>query len=672
MLKGTGRYTTVASRTGSRSFVAQADSPYGSNFGSVGGGHYGVSASAVSPNMDSDLLDGLLNYRNPHIVRRIYRDIYYHDVIAGGAVDIKAALPFGAFTLTGMSDMEALRKYHSSIENLSLPALMGSLSVDYEVMGAFCAVPNFDERSKTYKTIMPVNLDMCEMTPAPFFNVDPIIDLKFEKDMQKFLKSSDPRAIRIRDMMPEWMKEGITKGKVLLDPSNVVYIPRRAFTTSNEGTSYFRRILPIYVLEKALLRGTIGQAYRRQRPIGMLTAGDEEWEPTNEELNSLVALYMQADMDPTGAYIATRQSVNYQEIRQGQDFWRYDDLFEFAAGAKMRGLGISEILLTGDANFNTMDAAMSVFIEGLAAHRERVTRELYYERLFPNIAAANGFYKKPGRYDDTAFQAIEASTSEDEKQDRLKHLHRKHQERSGVYEFYDPKTQKMKYEAVCDGSANRLREAEDISKYMMPQIQWHKQLKPKGDRDYLDLLSTMQQAGVPVTLRMFAAAGGLSLDDIRDGIDDDLEMRKDFKDYFDEVEQLSPQPMMGADGGGFGGGDESGGDTGGGDSGGGEDDDFGSFQSTASFQPHPQAKVTGSGIRRLGLLNRGTDDPRLQIRGRDGKGRPKELSARTKREVEEGLNKIVAKIAAEHDRNAQARDNDKFQRTKLKNYYHKR
>lgn len=644
--------------------------------GSVGGGNYGMASSAVSPNMDVDVLDGLLSYKDATVVRKIYRDIYYHDVIAGGAVDIQSTLPFSSFSLTGLDDPKMLKAYHHSIENLSLKSLMPSLTVDYNVMGAFCGVPNFDPMEKIYKTMMPVNLDLCTMTANPFFNGDPIIDLKFTKDMQKFLNSTDPRAKRIVAMMPDWMTTGIRQGTVMLDPTNVVYIPRRAFTTSNEGTSYFRRILPIFMLEKALLRGTIGQAYRRQRPIGMLTAGDEEWEPTNDELNSMVTMFMQADMDPVGAYVAMRQGVQYQEIRQGQDFWSYDNIFEFAAGAKMRGLGISEILLTGDANFNTMDAAMSVFIEGISNYRDRVTRELFYDRVFPVIAAANDFVKNKKHQFDTTNLEINSS-------DELPALRGRRGDgrRSGIYE-YETRARngdvRRHLEAVCDGSLMRNPEIDDVSKYIMPQVHWHKQLKPKGDRDYLDLLSELQAKNVPISLRMYAAAAGLNLDDLLDATDEDLKIREELADYYKEVQKFDPamaggmggDPSMG--GGDAGGGyDDGSGDSSGGSSGGGGDDDFGTF--AAMIDP----RVTGSGIRRQSLLSRSLDseDPRhkaLSVRGVNGKGRLADVSPRRRRELDDALNKVIAGIAAEHDKKAEHKQNTAFRSTQKVKHYHRK
>lgn len=640
--------------------------------GSVGGGNYGMASSAVSPNMDVDVLDGLLSYKDATVVRRIYRDIYYHDVIAGGAVDIQSTLPFSSFSLTGIDDPKMLKSYHHSIENLSLKSLMPSLTVDYNVMGAFCGVPNFNAQEKVYKTMMPVNLDLCSMTPNPFFNGDPIIDLKFTKDMQKFMNSSDPRAKRIVELMPDWMKTGIRQGTVMLDPTNVVYIPRRAFTTSNEGTSYFRRILPIFMLEKALLRGTIGQAYRRQRPIGMLTAGDEEWEPTNDELNSMVNMFMQADMDPVGAYVAMRQGVQYQEIRQGQDFWSYDNIFEFSAGAKMRGLGISEILLTGDANFNTMDAAMSVFIEGIANYRDRVTRELFYDRIFPVIAAANDFKRNKKHQFDTTHLEINSSEMQSLRG------RRGDGRRSGIYEYTTKASNgetRRHLEAVCDGSLMRNPEIDDPSQYIMPQVHWHKQLKPKGDRDYLDLLTQLQEKNVPISLRMYAAAAGLNLDDLLDATDEDLKIREELSDYYKEVAKFDPaQAGMGGGMDGGMGGDAGGGyDDGSGDSSGsasGGDDDFGTF--AAMIDP----RVTGSGIRRQSLLNRAydKDDPRnraLAVQGLNGKGRLTDVSPRRRRELDEALNKVIASIASDHDKKSLEKQNSAFRSTQKKKHYHR-
>ncbi len=290
LIKGFGRTGVVSSKVGGRSFTETATD--GGNLSGFGiGGNYGLGASAIIPNTDLELLDGLISFRSDQIVRKVYRDIYWHDVIAGGAVDIQSTIPFSDFSLSGINDPKVLEVYMQAIENMSILTLLPSVRIDQLVLGTFIGVTNFDREINNYTSLTPINIDMTQITPAPLFDMDPIIDLRFAKDTQRYLRNTkDHRYQRIRNKMPQWMIDGISKGRVLLDSANVIYLPRKTLSTNNLGTSYFRRILPIHIMEKAILRGSIQQAYRRQRAIGWARVGDDEWEPTNNELSSILSM----------------------------------------------------------------------------------------------------------------------------------------------------------------------------------------------------------------------------------------------------------------------------------------------------------------------------------------------------------------------------------------------
>jgi hypothetical protein len=135
--------------------------------------------------------------------------------------------------------------------------------------------------------------------------------------------------------------------------------------------SILQRLLPIYLMEKPIFRGTIEQAYRRRRSILHLSVGDgEDWLPTNTELTDIANLFNQADVDPDNAVVATPTGINANELRQGGDFWKSGDLYDFSSTAKMRALGINDSFLSGDSNFSTLEATLSVFMEQMRAYRE--------------------------------------------------------------------------------------------------------------------------------------------------------------------------------------------------------------------------------------------------------------------------------------------------------------
>jgi hypothetical protein len=51
------------------------------------------------------------------------------------------------------------------------------------------------------------------------------------------------------------------------------------------------------------------------RSIRVLQVGDENWDPSNEEMAELANLFLSADLDPLGAVVTTRVGVNPAESK---------------------------------------------------------------------------------------------------------------------------------------------------------------------------------------------------------------------------------------------------------------------------------------------------------------------------------------------------------------------
>jgi hypothetical protein len=190
---------------------------------------------------------------------------------------------------------------------------------------------------------------------------------------------------------------------------------------------------------------------------------------------------MNADADPIGAIVATRADVSVSDIRQGGDFWNITSVWSETVPAKLRALGISEGFLSGEATYSNADSALSVFIEQLRAYREMLTRKIFYDKLFPLISVVNG--------------------------------------------FFNDKKVAAKFRNKNQDPEEILAELQDNSALLIPQIHWHKQLKPEGDTEYIGMLNTLTEAGVPVSLRAMAAAGGLSLDQLVSEMEEDYKVR---------------------------------------------------------------------------------------------------------------------------------------------------
>lgn len=147
---------------------------------------------------------------------------------------------------------------------------------------------------------------------------------------------------------------------------------------------------------------------------------------------------------------------------------------------------------------NTMEVALSVFVETLRSFRDSLVSRIFYEKLFPILAEIHGF--------------------------------------------------KRRTQAELD---HRIRvEGKTVdSSLIIPQFNFHKQLRPEADTAYLEVLGTMEEKGIPVPLRTWAAAGGLNLEKLLDMEDEDIENRKSVQEWKDKVAKETGGAEPGAGGG---------------------------------------------------------------------------------------------------------------------------
>lgn len=456
----------------------------------------------------SPMLNGIAP-RNDAGVLAIYKDIYYNDPVAGAAADLMSSLPFSEFTLGGFSDRKISNIYHDNIERLNSRTLLPELSIDYLVSGSHVSTLLYDQENRNFKDIMCYDAEQCSFQEVPLYSQDPLITVNFA-DTAKFLSSStSPRINKIKEMMGQSVVDTILKGQVELEPLTTLYIPRRTFSSNQLGTSYYKRILPLYLIEKNLYRGTLMESARRQRGIMHITAGEPDvWDPTEQDLELINELFLNADSDPLGAIITTKLGISIEEVRQGGDFWKVTEFQDSVQNAKYHALGISDGLLSGEASYATADSSLSVFIDMLRTYREMITRKVFYNKLFPLISVLNGF--------------VVNSKGKVVQKDLL---------------------------SSFDGNTLELtRKYSDGSQLLIPTVNWSKQLKPEGDSAYFEMLNTLSEKGVPVPLRVLAAAGGQNVEELLRQADDDLDLRKRVAEYAKRVADLAPKPAEGADG----------------------------------------------------------------------------------------------------------------------------
>ncbi|QIG74901.1 hypothetical protein EVC12_266 [Rhizobium phage RHph_I42] len=460
---------------------------------------------------DIDATDAVQMGRTKDVsVNRLYRDMFYHDPICGGAVDLMSTMPFSDFSLQGAKDPKVYQKFEDSIHNMNIKPLLPQLSAEYMVHGLFVATTMFDQNEGTFDGIVPQQIDYVEITPVPIFGRDPLITLMVGEAYKDLVKTDDPRMKEYESLIKP------AQETLKPDPQDVLYIPRRALMRDFRGVSIYRRLLTNWLLERALYRGTIDQSMKRQRSVTHLICGDQDWTPTQAEMQQMADMLAAADLDPVGALFVTRTGVQVNDIRNANDLWKVTDLADFFTQNKLRSLGISESFLSGDASYNSLEQAMSVFVEQMRSYRDMLSYELFYDRTFPRIANANEFMKR--RY------ALETADG----MQIVEEIQRGNIDQLSLFSkgglggaFFDR----------ADGESITKLSREEKAALFIPTVHWFKRLRPEADQEYIGMLQQLQENGLPIPLRMWAAAGGIDLDSLLNQKKDDLELRKSLKDW---------------------------------------------------------------------------------------------------------------------------------------------
>jgi len=420
---------------------------------------------------------------DPQTQHKIFRNLIMFDPIAGPATEYWKDLAFSPnVILSGIADEKIIQFYQDAIDASGILAQMPMLLSDYLTFGKFVFHMLMDERLGYWTETIMHDLDYVSIKVSPIPSLDPLIDIQPTQDMREWAVSSDPRFAEQRHSVDPVLVSLMAAGSPIpLAPENTMFLPRQVFSTDYYGTSYLTRVMPFKIYEKALLDASIAGARRRAGPLWHITVWPDA---TDDEMSEVLDLFFAAEEDPIGGKVLTREGVTVNPIGGGgADFWKLSDEWTFLSEAKMRALGISEQFLSGEANYNSMDMILSTFLEKVRSVRALFTKKIIIEKIFGQLAEMHGFVKR----------------SEAE----LSH-------------------------GIRTGRKSRRSGTE----YQIPTVEWDKPLSPIADRDYLDILSMLEeQAGLPVPIRMRAQVAGFDIDKALDSYESDLETRKQIYEY---------------------------------------------------------------------------------------------------------------------------------------------
>jgi hypothetical protein len=476
-------------------------------YSSFGGGNSGANVDRYNPVRDfleeGSVVEDWIP-RDASGLNEMFMLMYHRDPYAGTIVDILADTIWSDFDLTGITDRSILKVYEDTMGAIDTLTTMPDITREYLVLGRSISSLIFDSSRGIFKDLVSHDPSTVRLTPIPIKGFDPKIDLIPSPALRHFVDSMDPRDMDARKVLPEAYLQAVrsassgntrggfnqqiqqhamgtsSMGGIPLDPVNTLFVARKVFNYDMIGTSLYTRLISFWALEKALINASVTSARRRSRSILHVTAGiDNVWEPSAQELDNIAGMFIQADEDPVGAVVTTRTGVSTNEVRQGQDFYKWSDEWTLLTEGKLRALGANDALLSGDATYSNQEAAKTFFMERAANLRRVLTNRIFLKRTFPLIARIHGFVKR--------------SKAELDHRVRI--------------------TQRESMEIPT-------------SELIMPDIRWRKELVNNVDDKRLEVYEKMEEKGFPITLRNWASASNIDLDDQMSDLNGDVELRK--------------------------------------------------------------------------------------------------------------------------------------------------
>jgi hypothetical protein len=331
--------------------------------------------------------------RDPRLQNRMFRMMYARGVIEGPYVDLVSDLIWSDFEMTGIKDKVVRDTYYAAKEAVRVDKYLPSLTKEYMILGRVLVQMVLNQEKGIWSDMVVYDSDYLQITPIPRTGYMPKVDFLPPPEMQIWARSTDPRDVDSKKGIPKQMLDQMaSSAPIPLDPTVTAYIPRRLFFNDPFGTSVYTRVIPLWGLEKSLINATLTGHRRRAGPIMQIAVGSDTWQPTPEQIDAIASAYIAAEGDTVSSVIGTYSDVTFNQVRGGLagDLWKWSDDWMFLQEAKMRAFGVSDSLLSGDAQLDTA-IAPTMFLERLKSIQSYFVETLLMQKFFRGLALLHGF-----------------------------------------------------------------------------------------------------------------------------------------------------------------------------------------------------------------------------------------------------------------------------------------
>jgi intein/homing endonuclease len=131
-----------------------------------------------------------------------------------------------------------------------------------------------------------------------------------------------------------------------------VFVPRRASTNDNMGTTLLTRTFAIAALEWAMMDAEATGLRRRASPLTVITAGIENiWEASPDELQAIMELVLAAEEDVVHPTIALRNGIEIHTESGWSELTKWMEQWDVLKNAKLQAIGMNEAFASGEASW---------------------------------------------------------------------------------------------------------------------------------------------------------------------------------------------------------------------------------------------------------------------------------------------------------------------------------
>jgi len=321
----------------------------------------------------------------------LYRFFDDTDPVVGNAIRLHSEFPLSRISLRDVGDKLIQRHYEEMWDKLNVPKLLFDIALEYWRIGNVFPYGAWNASTMMWDQFVILNPDYVTVE-GTYLNQRPLIKLQPDEHLKKIIQTGQPKMLY--DQLPPEVIKYVRMGQEIpLSPNNVFHLAHNKAPYETLGRSIIKRILKSLIYEDRMSMANFAIATRQVIPITIVKLGDPNsgWVPEEDEMENVRELFNAREVDPN-LTIFYHWGINVEFYGASGKIWNLTNEFNRIMKWKMIGLGISEAILTGGANYATAYAQLEVLRQRYL-HFQNTLSRFVYEGMFAPVARQCGFYK---------------------------------------------------------------------------------------------------------------------------------------------------------------------------------------------------------------------------------------------------------------------------------------